>query len=299
VKAQKTNYDTSDSTMGNSACAVHLACGKPASLTVPATNSTGTIAISWKESDVIGATYVVEQSKDGGAFIEVYSGTNTLAGITVTANANYTYRVKAQKTNYDTSDYTMGNTVCAVHLACGKPASLTVPATSTGTFYLSWSSSDVSGATYVLEQSTDGGAFVEVYRGTNTLAGITVTANGSYSYRVKAQKVAYDDSDWTMGNSSCIVTRSSKVKINVSAQPDIFFSTISSAIAGMPQGATVLLNTWETSFIEDVNFNTLDTVLTVGGSFDPSYTTLRGPVAIQGMVTVSYGTLIVENLVIR
>jgi hypothetical protein len=207
--------------------------------------------------------------------------------------------VKAQKTNYDTSDYTLGNGSCAVHLACGKPASLTVPATSTGTFYLSWSSSDVSGATYVLEQSTDGGAFVEVYRGTNTLAGITVTANGSYSYRVKAQKVAYDDSDWTMGNSSCIVTRSSKVKINVSAQPDIFFSTISSAIAGMPQGATVLLNTWETSFIEDVNFNTLDTVLTVGGSFDPSYTTLRGPVAIQGMVTVSYGTLIVENLVIR
>ncbi|KAF0219994.1 MAG: peptidase S8/S53 subtilisin kexin, partial [Geobacteraceae bacterium] len=206
VKAAKDGYFASGYTLGSTGCVVHLACGKPASLTVPATNSTGTFYLTWSASDVSGATYILEQSKDGGTFTEVYSGTNTFANIAVTANGTYIYRVKALKTNYDTSDYTVGSTGCVVHLACGAPASLTVPAAnSTGTFYVTWSASDVSGATYVVEQSKDGGAFTEVYSGTNTFANIAVTANGTYTYRVKALKTNYDTSDYTVGSTGCVV----------------------------------------------------------------------------------------------
>ncbi|KAF0220768.1 MAG: peptidase S8/S53 subtilisin kexin, partial [Geobacteraceae bacterium] len=242
----------------------------------------------------------VEQSKDGGAFTEVYSGTNTFANIAVTANGTYTYRVKAQKTNYDTSGYTPGSTGCVVHLACGKPASLTVPATnSTGTFWITWSASDVSGATYVVEQSKDGGTFTEVYSGMNTSANITVTADGTYTYRVQAQKGGYDASDWTTGSTTCAVRILSKVKISVAAQPALYFSTIFAAISGMPNGASVVLNTWETTFVENVDLDKLDTILTIGSAFDSSYTTLAGPTVIQGIVKVTSGTLVVDNLVIR
>jgi plastocyanin len=299
VKAQKTNYDSSDYTIGSTGCLVYLVCGKPASLTVPAANSTGTFVISWSASDVIGATYILEQSKDGGTFTAVYSDTNTSANITVTANGTYTYRVKAQKPNYVTSDYTIGSTGCLVYLVCGKPASLTVPATnSTGTFVISWSASNVSDVTYIVEQSKDGGTFTEVSSGTNTSAYITVTTNGSYTYRVKAQKSGYDASDWTNGSTTCAVMILSKVKITVSNQPDLFFATISSAISGMPNGASVVLNTWKTTFIENIDLDKLDTILTIGSAFDPSYTILQGPTVIQGNVQVTSGTLVVENLVI-
>jgi hypothetical protein len=299
VKAQKTNYDSSDYDVGVTSCAVHLACGKPGALTVPASNSTGTFVLSWGASDVSSATYIVEQSMNGGPFTVAYSGTNTSAFITVSAHGSYTYRVKAQKTNYDSSDWAVGSTANLVHLACGKPGSLTVPASnSTGTFVLSWSASDVSGVTYVVEQSMDGGAFTVAYSGTNTSAYITVPANGTYTYRVKAQKTNYDTSDWTAGSSTCFVRLLSEVRISVSGYPDLFFSTISAAMSGMTNGRSIILNTWKTTFIENIDLDKPDTILTIGSAFDSSYTTQTGPTVVRGTVKVTSGTLVAENLVI-
>jgi hypothetical protein len=236
---------------------------------------------------------------DGGPFTVAYSGTNTSAFITVSAHGSYTYRVKAQKTNYDTSDWTVGSTANLVHLACGKPGSLTVPASnSTGTFVISWSASDVSGVMYIVEQSMDGGPFTVAYSGTNTSAYITVTANGTYSYRVKAQKTNYDTSDWTSGSSACLVMLMSEVRVSVSGYPDLFFSTISAAMSGMTNGSSIILNTWKKTFAENIDLDMPDTMLTIGSAYDSSYTAQAGPTVIRGTVTVTSGTLVAENLVI-
>ena len=300
IKATKTNYDTSDWTVGNTGCTVYLACGAPAWLTVPPANSSGTFWVNWSASDVGGATYILEQSKDGGTFTQIYSGPNTSTNITLTANGTYTYRVKAMKPNYNTSDYTVGNTGCTVYLACGAPAWLTVPAaSSTGTFSVTWSASNVGGATYILEQSKDGGAFTQIYIGTNTSMNISTTANGTYTYRVKAQRDGYDASNWTNGSSACAIRILSKVKLAVSGQPDLFFSTITEGISGMPNGGSAVLTTWVTTFVENVDLDKPGTTLTIGSAFDSSYATPAGPTVIQGSVTVTSGTLVVENLVLR
>ena len=94
----------------------------PASIIVPATNASGSFQVYFGASDVTGVTYLLEQSRDGGAYVTVYSGTNSWANIVATANGVYTFRVKATRTGYADSGYTTTSS-CVVTLACGTPAS--------------------------------------------------------------------------------------------------------------------------------------------------------------------------------
>ncbi|HLO26674.1 MAG TPA: S8 family serine peptidase, partial [Geobacteraceae bacterium] len=106
----------------------------PSSIIVPASNSTGSFQVSWSTSNVSGVTYILESSKDNGAYTMAYSGTKYWANITVPANGTYTFRVKAIKAGYTDSAYSATRS-CTVSLLCGTPASLTVPASnSTGSF---------------------------------------------------------------------------------------------------------------------------------------------------------------------
>jgi hypothetical protein len=210
VKATKASYIDSGYTDGiNNTCNVTLSCGAPVSLTVPATNTTGSISITWGASNVSGVTYILEQSYNGGAYSQVYSGTNRSANLAVTASGSYAYHVKAIKASYTDSGYTAGSySTCVVTLICGAPLSLTAPATNTtGSISITWGASNVSGATYTLEQSYNGGTYTQVYSGIGTSASLTVTANGSYAYRVKATKANYAASGYTAGSySTCSVT---------------------------------------------------------------------------------------------
>jgi hypothetical protein len=238
VKATKANYADSNYTNGSNPCVVTLVLSAPATLTVPATNSTGSIALSWGASNVAGASYVVEQSFNGGAFAEAYSGTSTSASITVAASGTYTFQVKATKAGFAASSYTAGSNPCVVTLTLSAPATLSVPATNeTGSFAVSWGASNVVGATYVVEQSLNGGAFTQAYSGTSTSASITVTANGSYTFQVKATKAGYTASGYTAGSNPCVVTllpaASMPVTLSVSAN-----SATGSVTAGWSASAT-------------------------------------------------------------
>ncbi|NTV50429.1 MAG: hypothetical protein HGA20_12400, partial [Geobacteraceae bacterium] len=198
-------YADSDYTTTNT-CNVALKCGAPSYLTVPANNSTGSIAISFGASDVSGVTYILEEKFNDGPYTIVYSGTSAIKTLTV-GNGSYTYRVSAIKTGYAVSDPTTGSNACNVSLMCGAPASLTVPDTNgTGSINVTWGASDVSGATYVLQQSSNGIDYTTVYSGTSLYKdSITMAANGTYIYRVKAIKTGYAESDYTTTN-SCSVT---------------------------------------------------------------------------------------------
>jgi hypothetical protein len=56
----------------------------------------------------------------------------------------------------------------------------------------------------------------------------------------------------------------------------------------MAEGASSVLKAPGKTFTEDVNFNKPDAVLTIDG-----------PTIIKGSLTISYGTLIANNLVIQ
>ncbi|HSC70366.1 MAG TPA: hypothetical protein VLH58_03385 [Candidatus Methylomirabilis sp.] len=168
---------------------------------MPATNASGSFQVYFGASDVPGVTYVLEQSRDDGEYVTAYSGTNAWADIVATVSGVYTFRVKATRAGYADSGYTATGS-CVVTLACGTPASIIVPATNaSGSFQVYFGASNVTGVTYLLEQSRDGGAYITVYSGTNAWANITATASGVYTFRVKATKPGYADSAWKVSSS--------------------------------------------------------------------------------------------------
>ncbi|UPU35238.1 S8 family serine peptidase [Geomonas paludis] len=206
VKAVRTGYADSPYTGAANPCLVFLACAAPSTITVPASNSTGKIQINWGTSNVAGVTYVLEHQRDGGGWTEVSRGTSTYAYPSVTLNGSYVFRVKAVKNGYADSPYATG-TPCTVFLACAAPASITVPATnSTGRFQIAWGNSNVSGVTYVVEYSRDGGAWLPAYSGTGNYVYFSTATSGSYSFRVKATKTGYAESRYITSPAPCVVT---------------------------------------------------------------------------------------------
>ena len=79
-------------------------------------------------------------------------------------------------------------------VSCANPGALVVPASSTGVVYTSWTASASPGVTYVLEQSLNGGPWSQAYSGSYNAANITVSAKGSYSFRVTATRANFADS---------------------------------------------------------------------------------------------------------
>ena len=205
VKAIKTGYGDSAWTT-STPCIVTLTCGAPSVIQVPQSNTTGSIYVAWSTSDIGGVTYILEMSKDGNPYTQVYSGTSTGTNVPVTSNGIYTFRLKAIKTGYGDSAWTT-STPCIVTLTCGAPSVIQVPqSNTTGSIYVAWSTSDIGGVTYILEMSKDGNPYTQVYSGTSNSTNVPVTSNGSYTFRLKAIKTGYGDSSYTVATNNCQVT---------------------------------------------------------------------------------------------
>ncbi|HEY9132887.1 MAG TPA: hypothetical protein VIM98_14135 [Dyella sp.] len=154
----------------------------PASISTP-TSSNGPVSVIWA-SAAYATSYTLEQSINGGAFAEIYSGAATSDSFSVGATASYTYRVKACNANGCGGYATSG--AVAVTIPPASAPSLNVPASSnTGSYTVSWSG--VSGATtYLLQEQTNGGAWGTV-QNTSALSWPTSgRGNGTYGYRVQA-----------------------------------------------------------------------------------------------------------------
>ncbi|WP_224961149.1 S8 family serine peptidase [Geomonas subterranea] len=207
VKAVRSGYADSPYVTSAGTCTVTLVCGVPGAVNVPAANSSGQFQVSWGASNISGVTYVLEYRRDDGAWSELSRGTSTYAYPKVTQNGSYGFRVRALKSGYADSPYATSANVCVVTLACGVPASISVPASSsTGKFQVSWGSSNISGATYVVEYSRDGGGWTQLYSGPGRYTYFSTATGGSYSFRVKAMKTGYAESGYTTSPAPCIVT---------------------------------------------------------------------------------------------
>jgi YD repeat-containing protein len=159
----------------------------PPTLTAPASSSTGFYSLSWTAS-THAIAYRVEEQSNGGSWAEIYNGPNTALSISSRPTGSFAYRVRACASTAvaGCGGYSDMRTV-AVSLVQipAAPAGLSVPATSTGSYTVSWSAS--SGASvYRLEEQLNGGGWSEVYAGANLSQGFSGKPAGTYSYRVRA-----------------------------------------------------------------------------------------------------------------
>ncbi|NCP78871.1 MAG: hypothetical protein GW833_06925, partial [Desulfuromonadales bacterium] len=98
----------------------------PASITVPATSSTGNYQISWEASATVGVTYTLEES-DGVTVTTIPGITNTFYDVTGKANGTYTYQVKAVKSPMTDSGWAVGGNGAFVDL----PSTMVTPLNNT------------------------------------------------------------------------------------------------------------------------------------------------------------------------
>ncbi|MCF7221521.1 fibronectin type III domain-containing protein [Marilutibacter chinensis] len=152
------------------------------SLNVPA-SSGGSFNVSWAE--VNSATeYRLEQSKDGGGWVQVYSGSGLSKTLSGLGNGTYDYRGLACNAG-GCSGYSATRTTVVTVPPSGVPV-LSAPATdSDGAFTVSWPA--VSAATsYRLEQRKDGGGWAEIYNGSGLSKNVSGLGSGTYDYLGRA-----------------------------------------------------------------------------------------------------------------
>ena len=152
-------------------------------LSVPATAANGTYSVGWS---AVGAatTYTLEESVNGGAWTQAYSGPNQGQGYTNKPAGSYGYRVKACNPS-GCGAYSATGTVQAVYAPTGTPA-VTVPASNnTGSYTVSWSA--VATATrYQVEESSNGGAWTPIHDAAGNSKAVSGKGTGSHAYRARA-----------------------------------------------------------------------------------------------------------------
>ena len=90
---------------------------------------------------------------------------------------------------------------------------------------------------------------------------------------------------------------SPNVKLSATGQLDGYFMTISATLAALPPSVISSLMTQPLTFAESLDLNRCEVVV-MSGSYDPGFTIVNGPTIIQGTVTITCDTMIVENLTI-
>jgi predicted phage tail protein len=211
--------------VGANPCVVTLLPAAPGSLIIPTSSITGNYSVSWIAVPTATA-YELEESFNGGAWLQQYNGPGTNWAAVGVLDGNYNYRVRARNLagpspswcygSYATNPpnpAAPGDTVVVLRPP-QAPGSLTVPFSDTdGIYVLNWTASPTSGVTYRLQEDTDPnfGNPLQVYLGTGTSFTIGSGAapnnprpNGTYYYRVRSENSA-GPSGWTYGPNGCTV----------------------------------------------------------------------------------------------
>jgi hypothetical protein len=157
--------------------------------TVPATNTTGGVTVSWSTSAPVTG-YTLQQSSNGGtSWSTVYAGTATSVALSGLGDGSYTYRLQA-------CNDTAGDTACTAWVAAGPmvvalppptPASINIPASSSGPVAVSWSASSTA-TSYALQHAdySVGGSWSTIYTGSATSYTQHETVTGVWIYQVEA-----------------------------------------------------------------------------------------------------------------
>lgn len=157
----------------------------PASLTVPASSSTGSATLNWSPASLT-TSYVVEQSSNGGvSWTGIYNSNGTSTAVSGLADGSYVFHVQACNA-YGCSPWAAGSATLVVTHPPAMAPNLSAPASSTsGGYTVSWGG--VSGATsYTLQEQVNGGGWTTVQASGSTSWSISGKASGTYDYQVQA-----------------------------------------------------------------------------------------------------------------
>jgi hypothetical protein len=156
--------------------------GPYVSPTAPTGSSTGSYSVSWAGID--GATsYTLQERVNGGSWTTIQTGTATSKAISGKGDGSYGYQVQVCAADGCSTWSTAVTTT--VLLPPSAPASLSVPATSSGSVAVSWAASSTA-TSYTLQQRLGSGGWSTVYTGAATSSTRTVTTTGNYTYQVQA-----------------------------------------------------------------------------------------------------------------
>ena len=160
----------------------------PASLSVPASSSTGSAMLSWSTAS-LATSYTLQQSGNGGvSWSTAYTGSGTSAALAGLADGSYVYQVQACNT-YGCSAWRAGSATLVVTHPPTTAPTISAPASSaTGSYTVSWSG--VPGpVSYTLQEQVNGGSWATVQTNGLTSWSTSGRSNGSYGYRVQACNV--------------------------------------------------------------------------------------------------------------
>lgn len=157
----------------------------PASISVPSSSYSPSIAVSWAASQ-IATNYVLEESENGGGWGVAWSGGGTSSTVTVSSTGSYQFQIAACG-EVGCSPFTPSSNV-AVTLPPSAPTLSGPSSSTTGSYTLSWNA--VSGATrYQLNQNLSG-TVTTPYNASGTSWSSSALGNGTYNYQVFACNVA-------------------------------------------------------------------------------------------------------------
>ncbi|MBI5634305.1 MAG: M6 family metalloprotease domain-containing protein [Nitrospirae bacterium] len=212
VKAIKEENADSVWRDGGNGCTVIVKAIGPTWIYVPASSNNGSIYVYWGTTPTPGGSFELEESKDGGAYANVYSGSNRSVTLTGRTNGAYSYRVRVVADGYNASDWRTGGNSCVVSIYVYVPPAvgptwIYVPGSSSnGSIYVYWGTMGTPGGSFELEESKDGGTYANVYSGSNRSVTLTGRTNGAYSYRVRVVADGYTASPWRTGGNNCVVS---------------------------------------------------------------------------------------------
>jgi hypothetical protein len=137
-----------------------------------------------------------QERKDGGAWTNL-SFTVSGSELTGRDNGSWGYQVRACN-DFGCSSYS-SEMVVYVAIAPGVPASISVPGGTYGSYTVSWGAASGSVTAYDLDIRKDSGGYSDLYEGSLQTRTLSVSATGTYYFRVRACRttVTYTNcSDW-------------------------------------------------------------------------------------------------------
>jgi len=129
------------------------------------------------------ASYEVQESANGGAWVALASGAATNTSVTRGAGS---YQYRARACNTAGCGEWSASSATTVELVPAVAPTLSAPATATnGDYAVSWTGVAAT-TSYVLEESANGGAWTTAFSGAATSRTFAGRAAGAYAHRVKA-----------------------------------------------------------------------------------------------------------------
>lgn len=187
VRACRSSDCSSYRTSGNTIVANKP--GVPPSISVPSTDDNGAFTVSWGASSGTVDKYQLYQQKNGGSWVNIYTGTARSKSVSGLSDGTYKFQVRAYNTESTYTAYSGYRVSGSVIVANkpGTPGAVTIPGTDdNGAFTVSWGASAGTVDNYQLYQQKNGGSWVNIYTGTATSKAVSGLTDGTYRFQVRA-----------------------------------------------------------------------------------------------------------------